>query len=111
VVLDFTGFTYGPPLYDFMKFWMRLDYLGFGPASARSRIERMQRAFAEGYKHPVNLQSPLAMLLRLANILDKMSELVEEPPTDLGRRIFERPWYRYLYRQVSEAVDAGVGAV
>jgi hypothetical protein len=106
VVLDFTGFTYGPPLYDFMKFWMRLDYLGFGPASAMSRIERMKRAFAEGYEHPVNLRSSMAALLRLANILDKMSELVEMRPAGLARRIFERLWYRHLYAQIASAAGA-----
>lgn len=110
VVLDFTGFTYGPPLYDFMKFWMRLEYLGFGPASAMSKIERMQRAFADGYEHPVNLRSPMARLLRLANILDKMSELVESPPPDLGPRLLNRAWYRHLYGQVNKAVDAGNSA-
>jgi hypothetical protein len=109
VVLDFTGFTYGPPLYDFMKFWMRLDYLKFGPTAATAKVERMKGAFAEGYQYPVNLQSPMARLLRLANILDKMSELVEMRSAGLARAILERLWYRHLYGQVVGAVDAGSG--
>ncbi len=110
VVLDFTGFTYGPPLYDFMKFWMRLDYLGFGPTTAAARIERMKCAFAEGYQHPVNLRSPMARFLRLANILDKMSELVEMPPAGVARGILDRLWYRHLHGEIAGAVDAEGGA-
>jgi hypothetical protein len=109
VVLDFTGFTYGPPLYDFMKFWMRLDYLQFGPASGAGRIERMKRAFAEGYERPVDLHSAMATVLRLANILDKMSELVERRPSGLGRRHLERLWYRHLHRETVGTVNAADG--
>ncbi len=104
VVLDFTGFTYGPRLYDFMKFWMRLDYLSFGPFSVARAVELTKRSFAEGYGHRVDLASPMAELLRLANILDKMSELVETVSHPVWRRVLEKQWYKHLYRQMDSAV-------
>ena len=74
-VLDFTGFTYGPPLYDFMKFTMKLEDFARGITLRPRAVGRWQTAFREGYGSPVDLRSPLARLLRVANSLDKMSEL------------------------------------
>jgi hypothetical protein len=74
-VLDFTGFTYGPPLYDFMKFQMKLEDFARGMTLRPRAVGRWQTAFKEGYGSPVDLGSPLARLLRVANSLDKMSEL------------------------------------
>jgi Phosphotransferase enzyme family len=74
-VLDFTGFTYGPPLYDFMKFQMKLEDLGRGFMLRPGAVRTWPTAFLEGYGTTVDLRSPLARLLRIANILDKMSEL------------------------------------
>jgi hypothetical protein len=100
IVLDFTGYTQGPRLYDFMKFWMRLEYLAFGPPASRARVGRLQQSFRQGYERPVDLDAPLAELLRLANLLDKMSELVEMSPPRGWRRLLERAWYRHLCREV-----------
>jgi aminoglycoside phosphotransferase (APT) family kinase protein len=89
-VLDFTGFTYGPPLYDFMKFQMKLEDLVRGFMLRPRAVEAWQTAFAEGYGTAVDLRSPLARLLRIANILDKMSELalgdVMDPSASPRRR-------------------------
>jgi len=74
-VLDFTGFTYGPPLYDFMKFQMKLEDFARGTTLRPRAVGRWQSAFLDGYGSPVDLGSPLARLLRVANSLDKMSEL------------------------------------
>jgi hypothetical protein len=103
VVLDFTGFTCGPRLYDLVKFWMRLEYLGFGPLSSGGSVAQLQASFREGYGGPVDLGSPLAELLRLANVLDKMSELAETTPPRGWRRVLERAWYRHLRREVQRA--------
>ena len=92
VVVDFTGFTYGPRLYDYMKFWMRLDYIG-------RRIDALKAGFAEGYGRPVDLDAPMAEFLRIANILDKMSELADPPSRPLHRRLVQRRWHRHLLRQ------------
>jgi hypothetical protein len=108
VVLDFTGFRQGPPLYDFVKFWMRLDYLAFGPRSAGAEVERLKRAYEDGWGTPGAMAAPLARMLRLANILDKMSELVEAPARSLWRRILERRWYRHLCQQALDAVSASL---
>ena len=106
VVLDFTGFTWGPRLYDFMKFWMRLDYYAFGPLAAPDRIDLLKRRFAEGYGGGVNVRSPLAEILHLANILDKMSELTEAPSRRRSRRALEKAWYRHLKYQLDRVLDS-----
>lgn len=91
-VLDFTGFTYGPALYDFMKFQMKLEDLRLGFMLRPRAVEALPAAFAEGYGTPVDLRSPLARLLRIANILDKMSELalggMKLPSSSRRRRQF-----------------------
>lgn len=74
-VHDFTGFTYGPALYDFMKFQMKLEDLAGGFMLRPRAVQAWQSAFVEGYGTAVDQRSPLARLLRIANILDKMSEL------------------------------------
>lgn len=74
-VLDFTGFTYGPALYDFMKFQMKLEDLRRGLMLRPRAVAAWTDAFHEGYGTPVDLGSPLAILLRICNVLDKMSEL------------------------------------
>jgi Phosphotransferase enzyme family len=74
-VLDFTGFTFGPALYDFMKFHMKLEDFTRGVSLRPRAVAHWQTAFQEGYGSPVDLGSPLARLLRVANNLDKMSEL------------------------------------
>jgi hypothetical protein len=49
----------------------------------------------------------MAEVLRLANILDKMSELVEMVAPHIWRRVSHARWYRHLYRQVAQAVRTG----
>jgi hypothetical protein len=73
-VLDFTGFTYGPALYDFMKFQMKIEDLARGLSLRPRAVTAWQVAYAEGYGTPVDFKAPLAQLLRVANLLDKMSE-------------------------------------
>jgi Ser/Thr protein kinase RdoA (MazF antagonist) len=105
-VLDFTGFTYGPRLYDFMKFWMRLEYLAFTPLPVARDVMRLKNAFRQGYGGDVDLQGPMAQVLRLANILDKLTELVELPRL-AWRGVLNCLWTRDLHRQVSRAVGRG----
>ncbi len=100
VVVDFTGFTYGPRLYDYMKFWMRLDYMAFGTLPIGRRVEALKAGFAEGYGRAVDLDAPMAQFLRIANILDKMSELADPPSRPLHRRLVDRRWHRHLLRQL-----------
>jgi len=100
VVVDFTGFTYGPRLYDYMKFWMRLDYMAFGALPIGRRVEALKAGFAEGYGRAVDLDAPMAQFLRIANILDKMSELADPPSRPLHRRLVDRRWHRHLLRQL-----------
>ena len=75
-VLDFTGFTEGPALYDFMKFWMKLEDFKHGLMFREAVVAGWQQAFREGYGAPVDLDGPLCRLLQVANVLDKMSEFV-----------------------------------
>jgi len=100
-VLDFTGITWGPRLYDFMKFWMKLEDLG-APPFGRARTARfLQAAFVEGYGH-VEVRSPLALLIRAAFTLDKLSEAVDPdlPRPSLSRRPAMMLWYRLQRRRL-----------
>ncbi|HXH83829.1 MAG TPA: phosphotransferase [Candidatus Tectomicrobia bacterium] len=107
-VLDFTGFRPGPAMQDFVKFWMKLEDLRLGLSLRPRLVRRWQSAFADGYGEPVALGSPLGVLLRAANILDKLSETV---PTGAGRRlairdalrrVLERSHVRALGRLLEE---------
>jgi hypothetical protein len=89
-VLDFTGFTYGPPLYDFMKFHMKLEDLAHGLMLRPAAVAGWMQAFRDGYGAPVDLRSPLARLLRVANTLDKMSELTLGMSGDGSKRTRRR---------------------
>lgn len=106
VVVDFTGFRPGPRLYDFMKFWMKLEDLGSWPAGRRRVTARLQQAFREGYGPAVNLSSPLAAFLRVAYMLDKISEAVDPdlPPARLGRRFVMSRWYRTQRQRLHQIV-------
>jgi hypothetical protein len=73
-VLDFTGFTGGPALYDFVKFWMKLDDLAFGVSYRPSVVESWKQAFTDGYGVRPDVGSPICVLLRAGNVLDKLSE-------------------------------------
>jgi hypothetical protein len=106
-VLDFTGFTTGPALYDFVKFWMKLDDLAFGVSYRRSVVSAWKRAFAEGYGVRPDLDSPVCLLLRAGNVLDKLSEAAgpAAPPRPLGARLIgvargrqQVAWLRALAR-------------
>ncbi len=112
-VLDFTGFTSGPALYDFVKFWMKLEDYGSGPLFGTGRVTRWQAAFAEGYGSMVDLTAPLARFLLLANRLDKMSEFAagDGPSPGPLRRLSLRRWYGAQLRSVRAAVagDHGPG--
>jgi len=94
-VLDFTGFTSGPPLYDFMKFWLKLEDLSQGLFPRRRRAAALQAAFREGYG-PVDLGTPLAELLRYAYAVDKLSEGVDPalPRPPWSRRPVMAQWRR-----------------
>ncbi|MGH7385565.1 MAG: phosphotransferase [Candidatus Rokuibacteriota bacterium] len=95
-LLDFTGFTYGPRLYDFMKFWLRLENLSQGLLPRRRRAAALQAAFHEGYGPAVDPRSPLADLLRVAYAIDKISEAVDPtlPRPPWSRRLVMANWYR-----------------
>lgn len=107
VVLDFSGFTYGPRLYDFMKFWMKLEDLTSGPFGRKRACAEVQQAFLEGYGLRVDLSSPLVRLLRMAFALDKISEAVdgELPRTRLSRRLLMNRWYRAQRQWLRQAID------
>lgn len=111
IVLDFTGFTHGPALYDLVKFWMKLDDYRFGPLFSDRAVDDWQAAVVEGYGRPLDTSAPLFTLLRLANILDKMSEIVahEAAPPALSRRLVQRRWYRARLRAIRDAVAPPVG--
>ncbi len=99
VVLDFTGFTRGPRLYDFMKFWMRLEYKASGVFGPSRELAYMHDSFRRGYGRWVDADAPLARLLRGSNLLDTMTDLAEAPPRP-GRRLLDRRWYWCLDRQL-----------
>ncbi len=105
-VLDFTGFTYGPPLYDFMKFHMKLEDLRRGFMLRPRAVETWPTAFADGYGTAVDLGSPLARLLRVANILDKMSELAlgDVQLTSGSRRRRQIAHYRARFADLEAAL-------
>jgi hypothetical protein len=106
-VLDFTGFGLGPPLYDFVKFWMKLDDLRLGIAFRPSVVRRWQRAFTEGYGQPVELGAPLCALLRAANILDKLSEaaLPRAAAPPLMRRVLRTLHHRAHVRMLHHVME------
>lgn len=104
LVVDFTGFTYGPRLYDFMKFWMRLEYMAFGPVPVGGAIDGLKAAFAEGYGHRVDLGTPMARFLRIANVLDKIWALADPAPRPFLRRLLEGRWHRHLLRELNDAL-------
>lgn len=101
-VLDFTGVTWGPRLYDFMKFWMKLEDLAAPPFGRVRTARSLQAAFADGYGHRVELRSPLALLIRAAFALDKLSEAVDPdlPRPSLSRRPAMSFWYRLQRRRL-----------
>jgi hypothetical protein len=103
-VLDFTGFTHGPALYDFMKFWMKLDDFRFGPFFGATRVAGWQAAFTEGYGGG-DLGGPLARFLALANRLDKLSEALDGPAARRSPRgLLARRWYDGQLRALCAAV-------
>jgi len=101
-VLDFTGITTGPRLYDFMKFWMKLEDLSAPPFGRRRSLGGLQAAFLDGYGHPLDLRAPLALLIRAAFALDKLSEAVDPdlPRPSLTRRPAMAFWYRLQRRRL-----------
>lgn len=90
VVLDFTGFTYGPPLYDVLKFWTRVDLFGLARPWAQSRVHRLKLAFLEGYQDPVDPASPIVRLLLAANLIDLLSDLLESQEQGPYRRSLQK---------------------
>ncbi len=103
-LLDFTGFTYGPRLCDFMKFWMKLEDLTARPFLPGRATAALQQAFLQGYGAMVDPRSPLAQLLRVANVLDKLSEAVDPdlPPPPLCHRPAMTYWYRAQRRWLGQ---------
>lgn len=95
-VLDFTGFTSGPRLYDFMKFWLKVENLSQGLLPRRRRAAALQGAFRDGYGSAADPRSPLAELLRVAYAVDKISEAVDPalPRPPWSRRLVMAHWYR-----------------
>jgi hypothetical protein len=94
-VLDFTGFTSGPRLYDFMKFWLKLEDLSQGLFARRRRASVLQAAFQDGYGG-IDPESPLAKLFRYAYAIDKLSEAVDptSPRPPWSRRAVLAQWRR-----------------
>ena len=105
VVVDFAGFTYGPPLYDYIKFWMRLDYMAYGPLPVTRAIRALQTSFAAGYDQTVDLTAPMAEFLRIANLLDKIWDLTTPSALSFSHRVLERRWHRHLIAQLHNLVE------
>jgi hypothetical protein len=106
VVVDFTGYCSGPRLYDFMKFWMKLEDLDSWTVGRRPVTARYKQAFREGYGSAVDPSSPLADFLRVAYLLDKISEAVDPdlPPAPLSRRFIMSRWYQTQRKRLHQIV-------
>lgn len=59
VVLDFSGFRFGSPLYDLTRFYHQLKLLLNKPCFRRKTVEKLQAAFLEGYGAYRDGRSPL----------------------------------------------------
>jgi len=106
VVVDFTGYCSGPRLYDFMKFWMKLEDLDSWAVGRWSVTATLKEAFREGYGLGVDPSSPLVEFLRVAYLLDKISEAVDPdlPPAPLSRRFIMGRWYQTQRKRLHQIV-------
>jgi Phosphotransferase enzyme family len=108
-LLDFTGFRHGTRLYDFMKFWLKLEDVE-GSVFGRGReVSELQTAFRAGYGLGADPRGPLGMLIRAAFVLDKLSEAVDPdlPRAPLGRRAVLNQWYRRQRRWLVDFTEGG----
>ncbi len=76
VVLDFAGFSYGPKVCDFVKFWSVLERMRSSPLASGNTVAAFQEAFVDGYGSRPEPESAGFRACRLAGYLDKMGDIV-----------------------------------
>ena len=96
VLLDFSGFSYGPACCDYVKFWSGLDSIKGSLFVSDERVQRLQEAFAIGYRKTVDLDDAVFKVFRVSYMLDKMGDTCLDWPTIAWLR---RPAYKQLYRK------------
>jgi tRNA A-37 threonylcarbamoyl transferase component Bud32 len=105
-VIDFASFRIDAVEFDYLKFRDRLEMLAQGPFFRRRVIERLTRAFDEGYGARADEESPVSRLLSLRLVLDQMAVFVEinaSPEASVRRRLALRRRFQRQYRQLSRA--------
>lgn len=75
VVLDFSGFGYGPPCCDYVKFWSELDLMRTSPLILNKTVEKLQEAMVDGYGERIDTAELLFVVFRVAYVLDKMDDV------------------------------------
>jgi len=99
VVLDFSGFSYGPVCGDYVKFWSGLDLMKDSLLVSVKTVEKLQEAFIAGYGRKINPDDPLFILFQMAYILDKMGDIwLDWPFTSLIRRRVHKDLYQKCLR-------------
>jgi len=69
LVFDITGIKYGPLFEDLSNLWVGLEALRKYPLFSEPDVQRLQRAFLEGYGSDIDPQNPALALYELKNML------------------------------------------
>lgn len=100
VLLDFSGFNYGPACCDYVKFWSELDLMKTNPLILSRTVEKLQGAFVSGYGRRIDSQEPLFNVFRVAYILDKMDDVWLDWSTMpwIRRQSYKRLYFDFFAR-------------
>jgi hypothetical protein len=105
VILDFSMFREGVPLYDVTRFCHQLALCNRKPAYMASTIRRLQKAFLAGYDPALETSAPLFRICMLQHVLSHWLGRVRAPVRHITERWYDAWVCRLHSAQVAQWAD------